>query len=115
MPGHLDGEIVRERARILREVGAELESAYSKGFLGQTLEVLWEKSQDEQGRQLGKTKNYLNIAASPSVDAVPGEVSQVVLRGYIAPQVFLATKPGLCGEIKGCGGHSDPGTEFHPM
>ncbi len=95
MPDHVPAHIVKERAMQLRQLGKELEASYSRQFLGQTMDVLWETGRDDQGRAQGKTKNYLSVVAANTAVARPGTIEQVVLKGFVGNNVYL-----------GCGRHS---------
>ncbi len=93
MPGHLDSHIVSSRAAKLRELSNTLSQNYSKRFIGKKAQVLWEKDIDREGRRLGKTSHYLNVASTISEDNRPGTISQVILKGFVSPKVILATAP----------------------
>lgn len=62
MPKKVAGQVIKERAKMLRSFSSENEKIYAKGFLGQNMEVLWEGDLDHDQRPLGKTRNYLNVA-----------------------------------------------------
>jgi len=82
MPGHLPAEVVKERAARLRALSTELSVAYARRFVGRTLPVLWEKDLDAKGRRLGRSANYLTVAASGGEPA-PGTVGLVSLKGLV--------------------------------
>lgn len=82
MPGHLEPKVVKERALALRQLSDELSHAYARRFIGRTLPVLWEDDQDGQGHRLGRTPNYLSVAASGERPAV-GTRNQVTLKGFV--------------------------------
>lgn len=93
MPGHLDAHVIKERASRLRTLSAKLRQSYQTQFIGKAVDVLWEKDVDDQGRRLGTTRNYLNIAcaktnASHGV-AHAGEISRVVVKGFTATERML--------------------------
>ena len=91
MPGHLEGALVAERAKRLRTLSRELWLQYCRKFIGSTLEVLWESDQDPSGRALGRTANYLRVAAAGAPDQgdprvhTPrqGERHQVLIKGFV--------------------------------
>jgi tRNA A37 methylthiotransferase MiaB len=88
MPNHLEQNMVNGRATKLRELSSSLSQNFYQKFLGERVEVLWEKDHDADGHLLGKTKNYLNVAGINS-NQLPGSISQVVLKGFLRPQLLL--------------------------
>jgi threonylcarbamoyladenosine tRNA methylthiotransferase MtaB len=64
MPGHLPGPVVSERAKTLRDLSHRLSTQYARSFIGRSMDVLWESDRDQTGRPLGRTGNYLHVAAS---------------------------------------------------
>ena len=85
MPGHLDIHVVKQRAQTLRDLSQRLRQAYNSRFIGQTVQVLWEKDTDDQGRPLGTTRNYLSVVASKAeILATPGSESAYVIKGFVA-------------------------------
>ncbi|MCP4142725.1 MAG: tRNA (N(6)-L-threonylcarbamoyladenosine(37)-C(2))-methylthiotransferase MtaB [Chloroflexi bacterium] len=69
MKGQLEKKTRKARNATLREAFVEMESNYRKKFIGKTLSVLWESSQNksESGWQMsGLTGNYLRIHARAS-------------------------------------------------
>lgn len=90
MPGHLDPSVVKERAKILRELSMKLKHAYQSRFIGRALPVLWEKDTDEQGRPMGITSNYLNVVASKADSStLPGLLSVQTLKGFTSQDRML--------------------------
>jgi threonylcarbamoyladenosine tRNA methylthiotransferase MtaB len=89
MPDHLAPEVIKERAARLRTLGKLLAADYSRNFLGQQVEVLWETGRDEQGRIQGKTKNYVSVVAANNVQAEPGHINHVMLKGFVGENIFL--------------------------
>jgi threonylcarbamoyladenosine tRNA methylthiotransferase MtaB len=57
----------KARAARMRKLGRRLAAAYRRRFLGQTLEVLWER-RDAQGRWRGWTDNYIAVVAPSEAD-----------------------------------------------
>ncbi len=60
MKNQLPGNIIKERAAQLRQIGAEKLSAYSEQFIGQTLEVVIEGG-EQDGLRKGLAQNYLPV------------------------------------------------------
>src|SRR4029079_11819558 len=83
MPGHLAPDVVKERAKILRELSTRLKHNYIRRFLGQETEVLWENDVDRQARRMGKSKNYLEVGAPSHASAEAGVVQRVQLKGFV--------------------------------
>ena len=90
MPGHVAGDIVKGRATQLRQLSSTLAEAYARRFLGQTLPVLWEKDTDDKGRRLGHTPNYLTVVAAGETSPAPGQVTRVLLKGFVEQGRILA-------------------------
>jgi threonylcarbamoyladenosine tRNA methylthiotransferase MtaB len=90
MPGHIPGDVTRERAATLRTLSETLAHDYAQGFIGQTLSVLWENDEDKAGRRLGHTSNYLSVAASGSSLPLPGTFTKATIKGFIEPGKLLA-------------------------
>jgi len=62
MPGQLPGDVIRERAARLRELGEAKLAAFASGFVGSTLEVVVEGGRDgEGGLCRGLSRNYLAV------------------------------------------------------
>jgi len=89
MPGHLAADVVKERARILRELSDRLKHEYTRRFIGQDMDVLWENDVDSQGRRVGKSTNYLEVCAPSSAEAQAGVVQRVRLKGFVENQRLL--------------------------
>lgn len=83
MPGHLPPEVVKERAKRLREYSEIAKLDYTRRYLGRTLAVIWEDDVDAQGRQIGRSENYLEIAAGPQTAAGKGLLQQIRIKGFI--------------------------------
>ena len=56
-----------ERAAEMRALGQRLSAAYRARFIGQTLNVLWER-RDDVGRWRGLTGNYLAVVTESEHD-----------------------------------------------
>lgn len=89
MPGHLPAELVKERSKKLRTLSTKLERDYASRFIGQTCSVLWEDNIDAEGRRLGKTKNYLNVATPKNEQITKGAETLVTLKGFISENTIL--------------------------
>ena len=83
IPGHLPQQIVKERAACLRELSDDLKKDYYRQFINTEAEVLWEDKTDPSGRQVGHTRNYLEVAAAARVGAERGCKSKVLLKGFV--------------------------------
>lgn len=100
MPGHIPSDVIRHRAKILRDLGLELFKDFARSFFEQTHHVLWESSKDEQGRIMGKTKNYIKVAASCSDDIIAGLATEAVLKGFCDKDVVLVKPIFPMGHIE---------------
>jgi threonylcarbamoyladenosine tRNA methylthiotransferase MtaB len=60
MPDQVAPQARAERARALRQLGAQQARAFQRQFVGRTLPVLWEKP-DAEGLWRGHTDNYLSV------------------------------------------------------
>jgi threonylcarbamoyladenosine tRNA methylthiotransferase MtaB len=83
MPGHLPADIVKERAKRLRELSEQLKAAYSRRYIGTDTRVLWENEKDGSGRQVGHSPHYLQVCAPKDAKIQPGTVSLVRLKGFV--------------------------------
>ncbi len=84
MPGHLAGDVVKDRAARLRALSRDLAERFARRHIGRTLPVLWEKDVDAQGRRLGHTMNYLTVVApGGALQPDPGQISPAVLKGFV--------------------------------
>lgn len=62
LPAQVPRDVRDERARQMRELGAEQRYRFQTRFLNQELDVLWEK-QWQDGRWTGWTDNYIRVVA----------------------------------------------------
>jgi threonylcarbamoyladenosine tRNA methylthiotransferase MtaB len=67
LPNQVPHHVRDERARQMRELGAEQRRRFKKRFLGRDLDVLWEKRRRD-GRWTGWTDNYIRVVASEEAD-----------------------------------------------
>jgi len=88
MQNHLNPEVVKERSRVMRDWSTKAQKSFYTHFIGQTLDVLWENSFDKDGRILGKSTNYLNIAG-PQNQIIPGSISKVIVKGFLGSEKLL--------------------------
>lgn len=96
MPGHLDVEVIKRRSQRLREMSKVLRRAYMSQFIGETVEVLWEKDMDDLGRPMGTTRNYLNVAASRATENTrQGLTSLWTIKGFIGDDRMLGAPVSL--------------------
>jgi threonylcarbamoyladenosine tRNA methylthiotransferase MtaB len=89
MPDHLQGELIKERAKQLRELSERLQLDYSRRFIGTIADVLWENDTDSRGRRIGYSRNYLSVCAPSSASAEPGQVQRVQIKGYVEEKRLL--------------------------
>jgi threonylcarbamoyladenosine tRNA methylthiotransferase MtaB len=91
MPGHCEGDTIKLRAQELRELSKVLRKQYLSKFIGNTVDVLWEKDMDDLGRPLGTTRNYINIAASrATTQTTQGAISPWTIKGFVTDERLLA-------------------------
>lgn len=92
IPGHLEANLVKQRAQSLRSLSEELFIAYKRKFIGRELKVLWEKK-TAAGEFLGKSRNYLQLRSRAECQelVLAGEnVMQV--KGFLPSGELLAVK-----------------------
>jgi threonylcarbamoyladenosine tRNA methylthiotransferase MtaB len=82
MPGHLAPDVIKDRAADLRQWSASARQNYYRRHIGKQVQVLWENDVDDMGRRLGKTTNYLELAAISSADTLAGNQSFVEVLGF---------------------------------
>ncbi len=89
MKDQLSGNLIKERAAQLRQIGAEKLAAYSASFVGQLLEVVIEGG-EHAGRRKGLSQNYLPVyLAEPALQQ--GQCLKVSITGQ--------TDEGLVGQL----------------
>ena len=79
MIGQLPGDIIKQRASILRDLGERKLAEFSRSFIGRELEVVIEGGAGD-GRCKGLSENYLNISL-PSAGLAQGSCRQVTITG----------------------------------
>jgi threonylcarbamoyladenosine tRNA methylthiotransferase MtaB len=96
LPGKVAAPVRAERARLLRELGERLASAYRARFLDRILPVLWEQ-QLETGCWLGLTDTYIEVRTQ--AEGVPASGS---LYNRIVPTRIVSPGDGyLMGRVTG--------------
>lgn len=75
MPNQIAGDVIKERARLLRQLGEEKHRAYMRQFIGQQVDVVIEGG-EEDGRRKGLSPHYLPVWIS-SESVRPGELIKV--------------------------------------
>ncbi|MBI4758707.1 MAG: MiaB/RimO family radical SAM methylthiotransferase, partial [Chloroflexi bacterium] len=89
LPDQVPEPVKRERCARLRAVSQQSAAAFRRGFLGQTLEVLWEE-RAAGNRWSGLTDNYLRVSAE----------SALFLANRITPTLITALEgEGLKGSV----------------
>ena len=73
MTGHLDGGLIKERARIMIRVAAQMKKEYEEQFINKEFEVLFEQKKNEYW--IGHTSNYLEVYLESSK-----ELTNIVLK-----------------------------------
>ena len=87
MPDQLPGDLIRERAAQLRQIGEAKNAAFSRRFVGRTLEVVVEGGGKGERRK-GLSGNYLSVHFDGPRE-LEGSVVQVEVDGW--------TQDGLYG------------------
>ena len=81
----LNGKIIKERAKILRQAGDLELKKYLKTQIGKTLEVLIEKD------GIGKSKNFFDVQISQMINAKIGDIITVTISGADLEKNILLT------------------------
>lgn len=88
LPDHVDPAVKKQRGAELRKLAKSKTDAYSRRFLGQTLDVLFEGRREAQtGLLQGVTDNYIRVF-SPGPDAAQDTVLPVTLTDIEAERVI---------------------------
>ncbi len=88
-PGHLDNSVIKQRAKILRDLSGTLKQTFLRKNLQTTHEVLWEKQVLSDGRRAGRTRNYINVVSSLKEPPKENTVTTVSLVGFHSPTQLL--------------------------
>ncbi len=83
MPGHLPVEVVKERAKRLRDLSDQSKLAFARRFIGTETQVLWENDTDSAERRVGYSSHYLEVCAPKDSAIQVGTVSRVRLKGFV--------------------------------
>ena len=83
MPNHIPTDVIQQRVRTLRALSANLYRQFANRFVGQSMEILWEGSEDSQGRIVGKTRNYVEVVAKTSAEIRPGSITNCKMHGFV--------------------------------
>ena len=89
LPNQLPGNLIKERAAQLRQIGKRKLTDFSSRYVGQQLEVVFEGGGTD-GLRKGLSRNYLAVWGDMNVFE-PGECRQV--------QIVGQTAAGLQGEV----------------
>lgn len=79
MSGQIDPRVKKERVTRLLELSKELWDDYTDKFVGQSIAVLVEKYDSQNGIAYGHTSNYIDVALS-NMKAKPGEIVEIKLQ-----------------------------------
>jgi threonylcarbamoyladenosine tRNA methylthiotransferase MtaB len=90
MPGHLEPSLIKERSKILRTAGEELETTFAESFIGKPLDVLWEGAKET--RLIGKSRNYLSVLFSGSDKPESGTITRVTPTSYNKEKKLLVVE-----------------------
>ena len=64
MPGKVPAAVIRERARVLRDLSRQKNFAFRRKFLGQQLRAITLAKEEEQGERIALTGNYIHCRVS---------------------------------------------------
>jgi len=92
MPDQVPGEIIKERAAVLRQIGIEKNQCFARKFIGSELQIVIEGG-GADGMRKGLSQNYLPVWV-PAASAEPGELLQVKITGEY--------RDGLKGLVTSC-------------
>jgi threonylcarbamoyladenosine tRNA methylthiotransferase MtaB len=96
MPDQVPTAVATERSRRMHALGADLELAFNRRFVGRAMPVLWESGHEIGGqrRWSGLTDNYIRVAATAN--------ATVDLTNTVADAEILTTIPGgVEGRVRG--------------
>jgi len=91
-PEQVPPGIKEERSSRLKQLGDELAAGFQAGFVGKTVEVLFEEVTG-RGRLAGLTEHYLRVTAA-APDSSPGKIAEVRVLGRLGGGLY--GEP-LCG------------------
>lgn len=90
MDDKVDTAIIKERSRILRELGVKKKLAFMDRSVGKTLSVLLEEELEDEGTYAGTAANYLKVRASAK-GAMRGKIAPVRVFGHDGTACFGRT------------------------
>ena len=93
-PNQINGKIKKERTRRMIDLGKQLSHNFHQQFVGQTLNVLWERTvgADSNGlRWVGYTDNYIRVQANGPAD---------MFNRVTPTEIVNATADGVAGTIQ---------------
>ncbi len=96
MPDRVPGSTVKERSKRMLALGVRLEQDFNRRFIGTTLPVLWEDSEQVSGglRWRGLTPNYIRVTAETR--------DGTDLTNTVTDTTIFSTVPGgVVGSIEG--------------
>jgi len=89
-PDPVPHQVCDERARLMRELGAEQRRRFQQRFVGREMDVLWEQRWRD-GRWSGWTDNYIRVAARAEGDMsnqITGARLLALQNGYVRGEVI---------------------------
>lgn len=88
LPQPVPPNVVRERARLLREISAAKNLAFRRGFLGKTVMGITLSKEEEMGESAVLTENYVQVRVTPPIPA-PNRLVSVRIE-EVTPQITRA-------------------------
>ena len=78
MPNQIDGKIKEERSRKLIELSNKYEAEFNEGYIGKTVEVLFEEPHIEKGMRYekGHTTNYMVVKVKTDAN-IENKIKQI--------------------------------------
>ena len=86
MKEQIAGNIKEKRSKILLELSNKNEEEYLKGYIGKTVEVLFEEL-DQDGYYKGHTANYIMVKVKTKID-IKGEIIKVNITKNFKTELF---------------------------
>lgn len=77
MNDHLNGNLIKERAKTIIEIAEEMKKNYYQQFIGKTVSVLFE--QERKGYMVGHTSNYLEVKVLSEQSIVENSILDVII------------------------------------
>ena len=100
LPDHVPGNVKKQRAGKMRELGARKKEAFCRSFLGKRLTVLVEATTDRHsGGRRGFSKNYLPVAVSGAEGMVNREITVQVESFTTGRLIGTATQSEAAGAL----------------